>query len=130
MFGLGSVQKTVVVIDDDPSLQRQVHFRLKKHEKLTVVQAINAETGLQKIQDSPPDLIVLDWVLPDISGPEVLKKLKTEQHLKDIPVLMLTGRNKVGDIEDAFTLGADAYLTKPLSLQKLGEKVTEILSKR
>lgn len=119
---------TVLVIDDDESLQRLVKFRLEGHEKVKIMQTTDGENGLSRAVKNLPDLIILDWMLPDIQGPEVLRQLKSQQETKHIPVLMLTGRNKIGEIEDAFSLGAEAYLTKPFSLQKLGEKVTEILN--
>jgi len=120
-------KKTVLVIDDDPSLQRLLHVRLEMHEDVKVVKAMNGKNGLIQADAHNPDLIILDWILPDIQGIEVLERLKCKRKTKDIPILMLTGRNKVGNIEDAFDLGANAYLTKPVSLQALGEKVNEML---
>lgn len=126
MFGLG--RKKVLVIDDDASLQRQVRVHLETREKLDVIQAMDGESGLERSVGDEPDLIILDWMLPDIQGPEVLARLKTGDSTKNIPVLMLTGRDKVGNIEDAFALGADGYLTKPFSLQKLREKIRDLLN--
>ena len=121
-------KKQVLVIDDDDSIRRQVSFRLEKHENVTVLKAKNGERGLISAIEKKPDLIILDWILPDILGPAVLKKLKNAAKTKNIPVLMLTGKDKIGDIEDAFKLGAEGYLTKPFQLQKLGEKVTDMLA--
>ena len=123
-----SNKKKVLVIDDDPSLRRQLIFRLQTHENMDVIEAGSGESGLMNAEDHDPDLIILDWMLPDIQGPVVLDLLRHKHKTKFTPVLMLTGRNKFGDIEDAFGLGADAYLTKPFSLQKLGEKVRELLT--
>ena len=121
-------KKQVLVIDDDDSILRQVFYRLEKHENLTVFKAKNGERGLLSAIEKEPDLIILDWILPDILGPVVLKKLKELAKTKNIPVLMLTGKDKVGDIEDAFQLGAEGYLTKPFQLKRLGEKVTDMLA--
>ncbi len=120
----------VLIIDDDASLRRQIKFRLEKHEGLTVVEAKNGESGLVSADVENPDLIILDWVMPDIQGPEVLDQLKLKSNTQNIPIIMLTGKNKIGNIEDAFNLGADAYLTKPFSLQKLGEKVHQLLTSK
>lgn len=127
-INLGTTNKKVLIIDDDDSLRRLVHVRLERHEKINVLQAADGDTGIAKAQADMPNLVILDWMLPDISGTKVLRHLKAENKTKDIPVLMLTGRNKVGDIEDAFKYGADGYLTKPFSLTKLGEKVVELLA--
>lgn len=123
-----SNKKKVLIIDDDPSLRRQLIFRLQTHENMDVIEAESGESGLMNADDHDPDLIILDWMLPDIQGPVVLDLLRQKHKTKSTPVLMLTGRNKFGDIEDAFDHGADAYLTKPFSLQKLGEKVRELLT--
>ncbi len=123
-----SNKKKVLIIDDDPGLRRQLIFRLQTHENMDVIEAESGESGLMNADDHDPDLIILDWMLPDIQGPVVLDLLRQKHKTKSTPVLMLTGRNKFGDIEDAFNHGADAYLTKPFSLQKLGEKVRELLT--
>ncbi|OUS32137.1 hypothetical protein A9Q99_01660 [Gammaproteobacteria bacterium 45_16_T64] len=123
-----SSKKRVLVIDDDECMLRQVLFRLERHENVKVIKAKNGKKGILSAEKKEPDLIILDWMLPDLRGPAVLKRLKKDAKTKDIPVLMLTGRNKVGDIEDAFRLGAEGYLTKPVMLQRLGEKVAQMLA--
>ena len=123
----GNNKQKVLVIDDDSSLRRQLRFRLEKRENLIVIEAENGLNGLEMASEHGPDLIILDWMMPDIQGPEVLDQLRNNDKTRDIPVLMLTGKNKIGNIEDAFKLGSDAYLTKPFELQKLAEKVSELL---
>jgi len=123
----GSNKPTVLIIDDDSSLRRQLSFRLKKRENIDVIEAENGKNGLEQATLMLPDLIILDWMLPDIQGPQVLDELKLINSTKSIPILMLTAKNKIGNIEDAFKLGAEAYLTKPFSLQKLGDKVSDLL---
>jgi len=120
-------KKKVLIIDDDPSLQRLLRTRLEMREKVNVIDAIDGEKGLAQAKGHNLDLIILDWILPDIQGIEILARLKQERKTQSTPVLMLTGRNQVGNIEEAFDLGADAYLTKPVSMQKLGDKVSEML---
>lgn len=122
-------KKRVLVIDDDPTLQLQVSIRLEWRDGLDIVQAIDGEDGLALATDTTPDLIILDWMLPDILGPEVLVKLSLCDVTRHIPILMLTRRNKVGDIDDAFGLGAKGYLTKPFTLQRLSDKVAEMLKR-
>jgi len=118
----------VLVIDDDISLLKQIRYRLVNHENLTVIEAENGLSGVAQASSDHPDLIILDWMLPDIQGPEVLHQLKSHNQTRQIPVLMLSGKNKIGNIEDAFELGIDAYLTKPFRLQSLAKKVTELLN--
>ncbi len=124
---LFSSKKIILVIDDDASLRRQVRFRLQKHEGVDVIEAENGESGLKRAKQNSPDLILLDWMMPDIQGDEVLKLLRMEENTAHTPVIMLTGKNRIGDIEDAFDLGANLYLTKPFTLQQLWDKVRELL---
>jgi DNA-binding response OmpR family regulator len=129
LFNVLYSQKRVLVIDDDASLQRQVSFHLEhKQDNITVFQALNGIEGIEQAIQLQPDLIILDWMLPDINGPEVLIRLKSNDQTKNIPVLMLSSRNNIGDIEDVFELDADSYVTKPFSLQLLGEKVVGLLN--
>jgi len=123
----GTSKKRVLVIDDDPSLMRLLHIRLEMHENVEVIEATDGKSGLVQADTHKPDLIILDWMLPDIQGIEVLAQLKLGHNTKNTPILMLSGKNMVGNIEDAFDLGAEAYMTKPVSLQKLGEKVRSLL---
>ncbi len=120
----------ILVIDDDASLRRQVRFRLEKHEGAEVIEAENGEQGLQQASEHDPDIIILDWVMPDIQGDEVLALLKKDEKTRHTPVIMLTGKNKIGDIENAFDLGADLYLTKPFTLQQLSGRLRELHHRR
>lgn len=128
MFNFSNGKKTVLVIDDDTSLQRQIRFHLEhRYENIEIKQALDGKNGLEIAHTEVPSLIILDWMLPDIEGPTILSSLKAEQNTKNIPVLMLSAKNKIGEIEEVFELDADSYITKPFSLQQLGEKVQELL---
>ncbi len=70
-----------------------------------------------------PDVIVLDWMMPDLSGMDVLKRLRENRATKRIPVLMLTAKRMMREIEEAFIIGATGYMTKPISLGRLSDKV-------
>jgi len=114
--------KKILIIDDDRTLLRRVSLHLNKYEGVEVTVYDNATEGLAAVSELRPSLIILDWMLPDIQGIDVLMTLKESPITKDIPVLMLTSHSKIGNIEDAFTIGAEAYIVKPFELQKLAEK--------
>jgi len=114
--------KTILVIDDDRTLLRQLTIHLNKYKNVEVIAHENAVDGLAAASTVRPNLIILDWTLPDVEGIDVLQTLKRSSKTKTIPVLMLTGHNKIGNIEDAFKKGAEAYIVKPFSLEKLAEK--------
>ncbi len=120
-------KKTVLLIDDDEGVSRQVRYRLTHRDNLTVDSAANGTSGLVLALKNRPDLIILDWMLPDISGPEMLKTLKQDKKTSGIPILMFTGRNLIGDMEYAFRMGAESYLTKPFALSRLGNEVCRLL---
>ncbi|MCF6336783.1 MAG: response regulator [Gammaproteobacteria bacterium] len=121
-------KKKVLIIDDNPSPQRLLHIRLKIHHNVKVIKAMDGKNGLIQANVHNPDLIILEWTLPDIQGIEVLERLRCERKTKNTSILILTGRNKPGNIEDAFNLGADAYLTKMVSLLISGKKIDEMLN--
>lgn len=122
-------EKKILVIDDDHTLLRRVYLHLKRHKNLDVVIYDNATNGLIAAKASMPDLIILDWVLPDIQGIDALKTLKKSHKTKDIPVLMLTAQNTIGNVEEAFKTGASAYMIKPFSLKELAEKSFDLMKK-
>ena len=115
-------KKKVLIIDDDRSLLRQISLHLQEHRGFDIVVAENGEKGLIIANKQHLDLIILDWTLPDIQGIDLLARFKSTRKTKNIPILMLTAHNKIGDAEKAFALDADAYMVKPFSLQRLGEK--------
>lgn len=119
---------SILVIDDDNSIGILTKARLKRHDKYQVFLASNGVDGIKLANNINPVLIILDWVMPGINGLEVLKKIKKNPNTAKIPVLMLTGKNLIGEIEEAFEAGAADYLTKPLNLKKLSTKVNSILN--
>ncbi len=118
---------SILVIDDDSSIGILTKARLSSHDNYKVVLANNGFDGI-KLANNKPALIILDWVMPGINGIDVLKQIKNNPDTANIPVLMLTGKNLIGEIEEAFDAGATDYITKPLDLKKLSEKVNSILN--
>ncbi|MFK5986727.1 MAG: response regulator [Pseudomonadota bacterium] len=121
-------KSSILIIDDDASIGFLTKARLSKHDNYDVVVAHNGLEGIKLVNNKKPDLILLDWEMPGINGIEVLKQIKKQSETSNIPVVMLTGKNLVGEIEDAFKAGADAYITKPIDLKKLSEKVKSFLN--
>jgi len=93
-----------------------------------MISALDGETGLRLVKSQKPDLILLDLILPKIHGFEVLKKLKEDKETKDIPVIVLTNLEGVGDVDKALGLGATTYLVKAqYSLEEVVEKIKKAL---
>lgn len=119
--------KKILIIDDDRTLLRRVSAHFSRYKGIETVVFDNAKDGLAAASELSPNLIILDWTLPDIQGIDVLETLKKSAKTKAIPVLMLTGHNKIGNIEDAFKIGAEGYIVKPFDLKKLAEKSRSLM---
>src|SRR5699024_5508007 len=83
--------------------------------------------GYLKIKENMPHLVLLDWMLPNISGIEMLKKIRNDQSLSDVPIIMLTAKNMESDKIEGLELGADDYITKPFSIKELLARVSSVL---
>lgn len=116
----------VLVVEDDASLSETLRFNLER-EGYEVHTAMDGESGLQLARSLDPDLILLDVMLPVLSGTEVLRQLRTDS---DVPVLLLTARTGEIDRVQGLDLGADDYITKPFGLAELLARVRAHLRRR
>jgi len=107
----GGTKQTILLVEDDEFLANMYKTKLEL-EKYNVIMASNGESALRVIGEKELDLILLDIVLPKISGFEVISKIKTDKETKKIPVIMLTNLGQKEDIEKGLKLGADEYLIK------------------
>ena len=114
------------MVDDEPDLLELVRFHLAQ-AGFEVETACDGSRGLEAIRRRRPGLVVLDWMLPDLSGAEVCRQLRSEPQLRDLPILMLTAKAEEIDRVVGFELGADDYVTKPFSPRELTLRVQAIL---
>jgi two-component system, OmpR family, alkaline phosphatase synthesis response regulator PhoP len=119
----------VLVADDEPHLLRLVKFRLER-EGYEVLTAIDGEAALQLARSERPDLCVLDVMMPERSGFDVLRELRSDHSCAGMKVIMLTARAQHRDIDVGFSLGADDYITKPFSPQELRARIGAHLGTR
>lgn len=119
-------KKKILIIDDDPDIIKIVKFRLQ-YEGYEVFEAHEGAQGLEKVRSVHPDLVLLDLIMPKMTGYEVLQALKLDEALKDIPVLVLTVQNKKCDKKFGFSMGASGYICKPFVSEELIEKVKEMI---
>jgi len=115
--------KKIVVIDDEPSVQEVVRGYLEKDGYLVYV-AGNGQEGLALAERTKPGLIVLDLMLPDVSGEEICREIRSRS---DVPILMLTAKASEDERVGGLALGADDYLTKPFSPRELVARVRAVL---
>lgn len=116
----------ILIADDDPIVVEILKFRLEGASHAVSV-ARDGEQALIHIKESRPDLVILDSMMPIMSGPEVLSELKADKDLKDIPVVMLTARNGEADIIAGLEGGASEYLTKPFLPQELLVRISSLI---
>lgn len=124
-----SSSPNVLVIDDDALVCDILKHKLTaKGYKVTT--AGDGAAGLARARVSPPGLIVLDMMMPMMTGREVLQDLRADPALRDIPVIMLTARRGEGDVVDALELGAADFVSKPFRPDELVARVSRLLPKR
>jgi len=118
----------IVTVEDEKPLITLLKYNLEK-EGYKVKNAETGQEALQLIKSTLPDLVVLDWMLPDFSGIEVCKQIKRDKKLKTIPVLMLTAKSEAEDKIIGFENGVDDYLTKPFNNKELILRIKSLLKR-
>ena len=116
----------ILVVDDEPDILDLVQYNLSKAQ-YDVVGVVSGEEALAQVRIMPPDLIVLDLMLPGVDGLEVCKALKRDTRTAVIPIVILTARGEEADIVAGLELGADDYLTKPFSPRVLLARIRAVL---
>lgn len=122
----------ILVVEDAPNIGRLLHHALS-HEGFRVQLVSDGHSALNAIRDFPPDLVVLDLILPDIDGIEICKRIRAGDAVVDqlpVPILMLTGRDAVNDRVAGLDAGADDYLIKPFELDELIARTRALLRRR
>jgi two-component system phosphate regulon response regulator PhoB len=119
----------ILVVDDEPDILELVQYNLGKAH-YDVVGVASGEEALVQVRTTPPDLIVLDLMLPGVDGLEVCRVLKRDTRTAAIPIVMLTAREEEADVVAGLELGADDYLTKPFSPRVLLARIRAVLRRR
>jgi two-component system phosphate regulon response regulator PhoB len=120
---------TILVVEDEPGIQEVLKFNLGQHGHDVVV-AGDAEDAAALLRGQLPDLILLDWMLPGISGVEFARRIRADHRLKHIPIIMLTARSDERDKVQGLETGADDYITKPFSPRELMARIKAVLRRR
>jgi two-component system phosphate regulon response regulator PhoB len=118
--------KHILVVEDEQPIREMVGFALE-NSGYQVQEATNARQAQTLIADNVPDLILLDWMLPDVSGIDYARRLKKEDLTREIPIIMLTARSEEEDKILGFESGADDYVTKPFSPRELVARIRAVL---
>lgn len=116
----------ILIVEDEPPIRDLIAFGLRR-AGFQVEAAGHCQAAMASIGDRRPDLIVMDWMLPDMSGLELTRQLRRDAHTRDIPIIMLTARAAETDKVAGLEGGADDYLTKPFSARELVARIHSVL---
>jgi len=119
-------EKSILVVEDERAIREMVAFTLKR-AGFAVREAEDAAAARHAMADQRPDLVLLDWMLPDLSGLELARSLRREQATRELPIMMLTARAAEDDKVLGLESGADDYLTKPFSARELVARIQALL---
>ncbi|MSP10593.1 MAG: phosphate regulon transcriptional regulatory protein PhoB [Pelagibacteraceae bacterium] len=116
----------IFIVEDEPSIVSVLKYNLEK-ENYKVSVSDDGEEALKLIKEKNPDLVLMDWMMPNLSGVEILRNLKKDNLCKDIPIIMLTAKGEEEDKLRAFDIGADDYITKPFNQKELIARIKTVL---
>ena len=117
----------LLLVEDDPDIQLVARAALKR-SGFAVTVASNGAAALDQVRIDPPDVVLLDWMMPEMDGPEVCRRLKGDTATAGIPVIFLTARSQQAEIARGLALGAAGYIVKPFDALALGAQVRDILA--
>ena len=116
----------VLVVEDEPAIREMIQFALKR-AGMEVRPAANAREALVSISEQRPDIILMDWMMPEVSGLELTRRLRKEQPTADIPIIMLTARVTEDDKVTGLEAGTDDYIIKPFSPRELVARIHAVM---
>ena len=119
----------ILIIEDEPAIQELLTLNIAQAGH-NPIRALSVEQAQQLMRETMPDLILLDWMLPGMSGIEFARRLKSDDYSKAIPIIMLTARSEEVDKIRGLDVGADDYVTKPFSPRELNARIKAVLRRR
>ena len=120
--------KQILVVEDERPIREMIAFGLRR-AGFEVREAADARAGRAEVANKRPDLLLVDWMLPDTSGLEFTRALKRDRETSELPIIMLTARAEEGDKIAGLEGGADDYITKPFSPKDLASRVEALLAR-
>jgi two-component system phosphate regulon response regulator PhoB len=121
-----SDKQNILVVDDEPAIREMVGFALSR-AGFNVEEAADSREAIAQITNNPPNLVLLDWMLPDISGVDLARRLKKDELTSNLPIIMLTARSEEHDKIRGLEIGADDYVIKPFSPRELIARINAVL---
>ncbi len=119
----------ILIVDDEEDIVELVRYNLAR-EGFSTTSANSGEAALNQVKNDPPDLIVLDLMLPGVDGLEVARRIKSDSNLRNIPIVMLTAKGEEADVVTGLELGADDYIIKPFSPKIMIARIKTVLRRQ
>ena len=120
------LKPTVLVVEDEAALVAMLRYNLEK-QGFDVTEAVDGQEAIDRISEAPPDIVLLDWMLPVMSGIEVCRQIRRRPATRDLPVIMVTARSEDQDAVRGLNTGADDYITKPFNMDALLARMRALL---
>jgi two-component system phosphate regulon response regulator PhoB len=117
---------SVLIVEDEPEIREMLNFSLTR-AGFTVIEAATGEMALQRLDTDLPDILIVDWMLPGMSGVELAKRIRRDELTRALPLLMLTARSEETDVLKSFESGIDDYMSKPFSPKELVARIKALL---
>jgi two-component system phosphate regulon response regulator PhoB len=120
---------SILVVEDETAIQELIALNLSQagHEAVLVG---DAHEAMERVRDSLPDLVLVDWMLPGMSGVDLVRRLRSSERTRNVPIIMLTARVEEADKLLGLESGADDYITKPFSIRELNARIKAVLRRR
>lgn len=118
--------KLILLAEDDPDIQLVARLALKR-SGYRVNAVSNGRELLEQVQEERPDIVILDWMMPELDGPATCARLRADPATADIPVIFMTAKSQASEIERGLALGAAGYIVKPFDALTLGDQLRQIL---
>lgn len=116
----------LLIIEDEKAIREMIRFAFQR-EGYEVLEAADATEAMNILANHRPDMMIVDWMLPDVSGIDLIRRFRRDEVLRDIPVIMLTARGEEGDKVKGLESGADDYMTKPVAIRELSARIKALL---
>ena len=124
-----SKKRSILVVEDEPGLADLLDYILKE-EGYHVRLASSAETAMALIRQEPPDMILLDLILPGVDGMEICRRVRANQATAEVPIIIITAKSDARDRQKALDAGADDYMLKPADTAELKSRIASLLKSR
>ncbi len=119
-------KRKILIVEDEKPIREMVYFVLDS-DGYEIIEAVDGKQAADKLAQGSPDLILMDWMLPDVSGLELVRRIKRDEFTREIPIIMLTAKTEERDKITGLDSGADDYITKPFSVKELSARIRAVI---